>query len=49
MQIMTYGQVLFVVVRLIYWLSDIKRSEKTRLQSIPKSDKDPRFEPAEES
>jgi|GEM_PF-2031197 hypothetical protein len=49
MQIMTYGQVLFVVVRFIYWLSEIKCSEKARLQSIPKSDKDPRFEPAEES
>jgi hypothetical protein len=46
---MTYGQVLFVVVRFIYWLSGIKRSEKAQLRSIPKSDKDPRFEPAEES
>lgn len=46
---MTYGQVLFVVVRFIYWLSEIKRSEKARLQSIPKSDKDPRVEPSEES
>lgn len=46
---MTYGQVLFVVVRFIYWLSEIKRSEKARLGSIPKSDKEPKFEPAEES
>lgn len=49
MQIMPYGQVLFVVVRFIYWLSEIKRSEKAQLQSIRKSDKDPRFEPAEGS
>jgi hypothetical protein len=49
MQIITYGQVLFVVVRFIHWLSEIKRSEKARLQSIPKSDKDLRYEPEEES
>jgi hypothetical protein len=46
---MTYGQVLFVVVRFIYWLSKIIRSEKARLESIPKSDKGPSFDPAEES
>ena len=43
------GQVLFVVVRFIYWLSEIKRSENARLQSISKPDKDPGFEPEEES
>jgi hypothetical protein len=46
---MTYGQVLFVVIRFIYWLSEIKRSEKARPESIPKSDKEPSLDPAEES
>jgi hypothetical protein len=46
---MTYGQVLFVVVRFIYWCSEFKRSEKARLKSTPKSDKEPRFDPAGET
>ena len=47
MKIMIYGQVLFVVVRFIFWLSATKRSEKARLESIPKSEEEAGIDPVE--
>lgn len=49
MKIMTYGRVLFVVVRFIFWLSATKRSEKARLESIPKSEEEAGIDPVKGS
>jgi hypothetical protein len=49
MKIMKYGQVSFVVVRFIHWLSEIKHSERVRFENIPKSEKEPGFNQSEES
>jgi hypothetical protein len=49
MKIRKYGQVSFVVVRFIHWLSETKNSKKVRFENIPKSEKEPGFNQSEES
>jgi len=48
MKIRKYGQVSFVVVRFIHWLSETKHSEKVRFENIPKSEKEPGFNQSED-
>ena len=49
MKIMKYGQVSFMVVRFIHWLSETKRSGRIRDENIPKSEKEPGFDQSEGS